>query len=286
MISVPLDKNELQKFFDKDAQEVFTFFIFKAIFSQPELLPGQKTIPMQIPKEHIEQWGVQALGADPIGAGSYPVDLVDKSKGYASDIKMLTFANKTRTGKDSKSMSGETSLAQKFAHEDLDKKFVQGRHDEIINAWIDILNSKFKLVFDNYPTVKDIYYFILIREKDGQIKGDNKGKKFHLCGMKVDKLKFCELEHKKDSKDSKDSVWVNNFINEEYGDIKLYKAKKRMELRLKPWKWIETNKVITFDFGSINQVEKKIKGMSDKEKYDFSIDCFKKIYKQVLNYEE
>ena len=118
MIAVPLDKNELQKFFDNDAEEVITFFIFKAIFSQPDLLPGQESIPIQIPKEHIEQWGVQALGADPIGAGSYPVDLVDELRGYASDIKMLSFSNKTKTGKDSNQMSGETSLAQKFADEE------------------------------------------------------------------------------------------------------------------------------------------------------------------------
>ncbi len=49
MIAVPLDKNELQKFFDYDAQEVIRFYIFKAIFSQPELLPRQKLLPIQIP---------------------------------------------------------------------------------------------------------------------------------------------------------------------------------------------------------------------------------------------
>ena len=283
MIAVPLDKNELQKFFDNDAEEVITFFIFKAIFSQPDLLPGQKSIPIQIPKEHIEQWGVQALGADPIGAGSYPVDLVDESKGYASDIKMLSFSNKTETGKDSNKMSGETSLAQKFADEDLDVKFVQGQYDAIINAWIEILDSKFQLVFNNYPKITDIYYFILIREKDEQTLGDNKGKKFHICGMKVDTSKFCELEH---AKDSKDSVWVNNFIDNEYGDIKVYKAKKRMELRLRPRKWINNNKVITFDFGNFNQAEKELKSMTNEEKYNFSIDSFKKLYKQVLNYEK
>ena len=62
MIITPLLKNELERIFDNNAQEVLRYFIFKAVLSQPELIPGQPKLPIQIPKEHIEQWGVQSLG--------------------------------------------------------------------------------------------------------------------------------------------------------------------------------------------------------------------------------
>ena len=94
MISKPLDKKDLDVFFDSDAIEVFDYFLHKAIFSQPEILEKQDPLPIQIPKEHIEQWGVQALGAKPIGAGSYPIDLIDLDKGYGAGIKMLSWNNK------------------------------------------------------------------------------------------------------------------------------------------------------------------------------------------------
>ena len=244
MISKPLDKKDLDVFFNSDAIEVFNYFLHKAIFSQPEILKGQKALPVQIPKEHIEQWGVQALGAKPIGAGSYPIDLIDLDKGYGADIKMLSWNNKTSTGRDSNSMSGETSLAQKFEDENLDEKFENKKHDEIIKAWVQILNDKFQEVIKTYNEIMDIYYFILIKEKDGEIKNDKKGNKFHICGLKVDHSKFSEFTFKNDSEKA---VWVSNFIDDNLGDVKVYKSKKRMELRIKPLEWIKQKKVITFE---------------------------------------
>lgn len=57
----PLTKEELEKVFDKDASLILQYFIKKSIFSQPEPMTGQKKLPVQIPKEHIEQRIAQAL---------------------------------------------------------------------------------------------------------------------------------------------------------------------------------------------------------------------------------
>ena len=59
MVITPLKKDKLEEFFNKDAQNLLKYFLFKAIFSQPELVNNQSKIPIQVPKEHIEQWLVQ-----------------------------------------------------------------------------------------------------------------------------------------------------------------------------------------------------------------------------------
>ena len=74
LVLTPMSKSELNDFFDDDSLKVIQFFLRKSLISQPEVLPEQKKLPIQIPKEHIEQWIVQALNARPVGSGSYPVD--------------------------------------------------------------------------------------------------------------------------------------------------------------------------------------------------------------------
>tara|TARA_Y100000748_G_scaffold63965_1_gene51669 strand:+ start:1570 stop:1755 length:186 start_codon:yes stop_codon:yes gene_type:complete len=59
MIITPLTKKELENIFNNNAQEVLRYFIFKAVLSQPELIPDQLKLPIQIPKEHIEQGGYE-----------------------------------------------------------------------------------------------------------------------------------------------------------------------------------------------------------------------------------
>ena len=102
MVIAPLKKSKLQEFFNQDAQNLLKYFLFKAIFSQPELVKNQSKIPIQVPKEHIEQWLVQCLGADPVGSGSYPVDIINLNKKYGADAKMLSWNGKKG------SLSGET----------------------------------------------------------------------------------------------------------------------------------------------------------------------------------
>ncbi|MDC3173551.1 hypothetical protein OA966_03195, partial [Alphaproteobacteria bacterium] len=200
MILRPLTLKQISKIFDEQAQSVIQYYLFKAIISQPELVIGQNKLPIQIPKEHIEQWGVQSLGLKSIGAGSYPIDLIAKDKSFGADIKMLSWNSGNK-------MSGETSLGQKFEDSELDMLFDTRQYKKIVNTWKDILNDKFNSVFQRYNQLKKIYYFIFIREF----------KKFHICAMEVNTKNFNKMQH---GRDSATSVWVNNFLKEDYGQIK------------------------------------------------------------------
>lgn len=78
----PLKKEELHKLFDDDAKNIIEYFIKKSVFSQPEKMVWQKDLPIQIPKEHIEQWITQALWIESKWAWSYAIDLLDSKNNW------------------------------------------------------------------------------------------------------------------------------------------------------------------------------------------------------------
>ena len=238
-VLTPLSISELRTFFDDEALEVITYFLKKSIISQPEKLPSQvEDLPIQIPKEHIEQWIVQALGARPLGAGSYPVDVITSD--WGADVKMLS-CKIDNNGNLTNSDSGETSLAQKFGDGNfgddntLDALFAQREYEFIWTKWKEILVSKYKKVEDDHG-ITNIYYFIVLRA----------GNIFHLCGLKVDLSKLDDTTIN-ETRSTNDSIWIQKFLQDDFGHIKIYKAKKRLELRLKPKKWFDSNMVISFN---------------------------------------
>jgi hypothetical protein len=241
----PLSKEQLNGFFDDTAIKVITYFLRKSVLSQPEKLSHQIIdLPIQIPKEHIEQWIVQALGAKPIGAGSYPVDVLTEN--WAADVKMLS-CKIDELGNLTNADSGETSLAQKFGDGNfgdgntLDDLFLRKEYDFIWGKWQEILKNKY-LKVENETGINDIYYFLVLRA----------GNIFYLCGLKVDLINLNQTTVNK-LRSTSDSIWIDGFIEDTFGHVKIYKAKKRFELRLKPKKWVENDLVIPFktDFEAI-----------------------------------
>ena len=232
MILNPLTKAQLEELFDTRSLEVLRFYIKKAMIAQPEILVGQTPLSVQVPKEHIEQWIVQAIGGKPVGAGSYAIDIVHENSGI--DVKMLA-AQSTKNGELDTSDSGETSLAQKFTDSgvDLDIMFKEKKYAEIVDGWKDILYKKLSRVCAEQSLDK-IYYFFILRAEN----------KFHLCATQVDisKIKNLSVLRGTDS-----SVFVDGLIDERFGNGKIYKAKKRLELRLKPKYWYECKYTLDFD---------------------------------------
>ncbi len=271
LVLTPMSRAELSRFFDDDALKVIKFFLKKSIVSQPEKIPSQEDFPIQIPKEHIEQWIVQALGVKPIGAGSYPVDVI--ASNWGADVKMLS-CKLDKNGNLKNADSGETSLAQKFGDGNfgdgntLDDLFAQGRREFIWSKWQDILVEKYKKVESDH-NITDIYYFIVLRADSV----------FHLCGLKVDLSKLGNTIVN-ENRSTKDSIWIKNFIEDDYGHIKVYKAKKRLELRLKPKKWVEDNMVISFDT-NFDQISANIREkIANNELDDYIDDVLVPIIKQ------
>ncbi len=237
-VLTPLTTDELKSFFDKTAITAIEYFLKKACYIQPELLPDQKILPIQIPKEHIEQWFVQALGVRPVGAGSYPIDIVGNN--WGADVKMLS-CKIAIDGKLTNSDSGETSLAQKFSDDNfgenntLDELFNSGQQNTIWDYWKTFLINKYEKAKQELK-INNIYYFILLRA----------GSIFHLCGLSVDLNCLKETIISK-SRSTGNSIWIDNFIENSFGHVKIYKAKKRLELRLKPKHWVQSNQVLTFE---------------------------------------
>lgn len=232
MVLKPLTRSELEDMFDERSLEVLRFYIKKAMIAQPEILVGQSPLGIQVPKEHIEQWIVQAIGGKPVGAGSYAIDIVHGNSGI--DVKMLA-AKSNKNGELATSDSGETSLAQKFTDSgvDLDNMFKERKYDEIVDGWKDILYKKLNRVRAEQSLDK-LYYFFILRAEN----------KFHLCATSVDVNKITDLKMLR-ATDS--SVFIDGLIDERFGNSKIYKAKKRLELRLKPKYWHECNYTLDFD---------------------------------------
>ncbi len=231
----PLKQEELHKLFDDDAKNIIEYFIKKSVFSQPEKMVWQKDLPIQIPKEHIEQWITQALWIESKGAWSYAIDLLDSKNNWWADVKMLS----AKVDKDwnlTNNDSWETSLAQKFKSTWvwLDNLFIEWKYQIIMEEWFWIYKAKLENVIEEH-NLKNIYYFIILRWWD----------KLYLLWMEVflENLWNCSVNN---DRTSKDSVFIDNFIDSDLWNIKIYKAKKRMELRLKPKNWFDKNLTIEF----------------------------------------
>lgn len=233
-VLTPMPKSELLKILDSKAQEVIRYFIKKSLFSQPEPLPEQLARAVQVPKEHIEQWFVQALDVMPIGAGSYPVDIYNEEEGWAADIKMLN-AEVDGIGRLTNKISGEASLGQKFqgAGVDLDMLFKDKQYETIKDSWLSIFRLKISQVEQDLPTIKKIIYLFVLRA----------GSNFYLIGCEVD---VSQLRNVSVGKTTDMSVYLKNFIENRYGNAKIYKSKKRLELRLSSKTWVDDGLAILF----------------------------------------
>ena len=211
----PLEKEELKSFFDDESMAVIKYFIIKSLFAQPEVLPGQASLPVQIPKEHIEQWFTQALNVKPVGAGSYPIDIFNAENHWGADIKMLAVKQDSE-GNITNADSGEASLGQNFrgAGLKLDGLFYDKQYDEIKDLWLKLYVNKFNAVRAKYPVDKFYYFFIL-----------RSGPCFYLTGANVNLDNIDKVEVDLPRCKSGNSVYLSNMISDKLGNAKVYKAK-------------------------------------------------------------
>lgn len=254
MVLTPLTRKELENIFDESSLLTIEFLIKKSLFAQPELLPNQKLLPIQIPKEHIEQWIVQAIGGEAVGAGSYPVDVI-KGKEFGADVKMLSCKVNLETKELLNYVSGETSLAQKFkdAGDNLDNLFANHQYEEILDGFKIIVKEKLEKVKRD-KKVDNIYYFFILRAMNT----------FYLCGLKVN---LEEISNVSVGKVTRDSVFADNYIDSKLGNVKVYKAKKRLELRLIPKKWVDSDLVIKFEMKPVYR-EVSLRGLVENNLLD------------------
>lgn len=223
MVIRVLNKNEIQNIFDEKAMKVMRFSLAKSMLGQPEPIDDNQIIPYQIAKEHIEQWMVQALGVQSVGSGSYPIDIYSPKEEWGADVKMLS-CKLNKEGELVDADSGETSLAQNFkdSGNSLDQQFKEKKYAEAMKSWLEIVDKKLDSIKKDYP-LKKIYYFFFLRA----------GLTFYITVLEVNKSNLTNVVID-DKRISKTSIYTKNFIKPELGNVKLYKSKKRLELRLRP----------------------------------------------------
>ncbi|MBP8017181.1 hypothetical protein KAZ01_04185 [Candidatus Gracilibacteria bacterium] len=259
----PLTLEKLKNIFDKKALEIFEFQLKKSVFAQPEIIPGQENYRLQITKEYLEQWCVQAIQATPIGSGSYPVDIIKDN--WGADVKAMACSLDSE-GNLNDGDTGETSLAQKFQEtgDNLDDLFKNKKYDEIKNGWMEIIRKKNQSVITE-KNLKNIYYFFFLR-------GNNN---YYLCGVEffIDRLNIVKVNSKRTTESS---VFLENYIDENFGYAKIYKAKKRLELRLKAKNLVNSGYCIKIDIPkSLNPIHLRNENL-DEYLEKIVMDFFKK----------
>ena len=254
----PLPKEELSNFFSEYSLKVIQYFMNTSLFAQPEVHKDKESLPIQIPKEHLEQWFVQALQVEAVGAGSYPIDILKKNE-WGADVKMLS-CKLLKDGSLGSSQSGETSLAQKFklSGTNLDEAFKKKEFNAIITGWIDILYQKLNEVKQE-QNIEKIYYFFFLRGTQTES---------YLCAFEVNiDLITNKVMTLKENKRAKESIYLNGLIDDKYGTGKIYKAKKRLELRLKPKSLLEDGFLLTVPTETPYK-EDIYELVQDREKFD------------------
>ncbi len=218
----PLSRQELENIFDEKALNIFSFQLEKSIIGMPEMKSDQEYMALQVPKEYLEQWCVQAINAKAVGAGSFPVDILKDN--WGADVKSMS-CKVNKNGNLAKGVSGETSLAQKFKDTgtSLDSLFEEKKFEEVWLGWKDIVLEKNNKVIEDLK-LENIYYFFFLRGAE----------EFYLCGTK---LNLSCIENVTIGKTTSTSIYLENYISSELGNIKIYKSKKRLELRLNPLEW-------------------------------------------------
>lgn len=255
----PLPKKELNSFFSEHSLKVIQYFMNTSLFAQPEVYKTKESLPIQIPKEHLEQWFVQALQVQAVGAGSYPIDILKTNK-WGADVKMLS-CKVDKNDNLGNGDSGETSLAQKFVGTgiSLDDMFKNKHYQEIINGWTNIWKEKIIKV-KNEKNIEKVYYFFFLR---------GSSKESYICAFEVDSenINTNIISQRDENAQIKQSIFLNGVIDAKYGNAKIYKAKKRLELRLKPKNLLDDNFLIAIPTQTPSK-EDIYELVQDREKFE------------------
>ena len=271
--------DELNEIFDESSKKVFDFLLQRTVISYPEFLPGQNNNALYLEKKQCEQWIVQSLGLKPVGEGSYPIDGIDDKNGY--DVSSLALGQTPKTKK-MNSQTGEKSLGQKFDDENfgedgenLDGLFKSKDYVKIISAWKKILKKKWSETIKDQK-IENLYLINLISYKPED--------KMFIVLLKIN---YEKLDNISEDRRTDKSVWVKNFIDPKIGDAKIYKSKKRLELRLKPAEFLKNKSYLEFKLEntikSLN-LRETFKNKNKKNKYLLKeTKKFKKFFSKLKN---
>ena len=94
------------------------------------------------------------------------------------------------------------------------------------------------------------------------------------------KINHKNLEDVTKEKISDKSVFLKNFIDEKFGNAKIYKSKKRLELRLKPHQFLKNKSFLEFKIESkVNSKNLREIFQNDKKREQYFLNENKKFQK-------
>jgi hypothetical protein len=168
--------------------------------------------PLYIEDEFSEWWIEKASGGYPVGKGNGATDVITSSKEGIDVMCVIMNSNQTN----------EKSLIQNFntAGCDLDSLFKNKEDTSAINLFMDDLKKKLLDVRAKYQLC-ELYILAYISLQNS----------IYVCCFKYNIDLIGNIISSGFTKQGQ-SIMVGNFIDERFGNVKLYKAKKRLELRL------------------------------------------------------
>jgi len=169
-----------------------------------------------IEDEFSEWFTEKATGGRQIGKGHTAMDVETSAKDGIDAFCVIMKADG--------SGSNEKSLIQKFIKSgaDLDTLFKEHRYIDIVGMTMRNYYDKVQDVKHRF-SLRDLYYLGFISTTTNVL----------LVNFKINAESIANVGLKYVT-DSGTSIFLRNFIAERYGNVKLYKSKKRVELRLKP----------------------------------------------------
>jgi len=137
--------------------------------------------------------------------------------------------------------------------------FKQEQYQEIIEGWSSIWKEKLVNVKTD-KNIDNVYFFFFLRGSK---------KESYICAFEVDidNINIATITQRDENSEIKQSVFLNGVIDARYGNSKIYKAKKRLELRLKPKNLLDDGFLITIPT-EIPTKENMYQLVQDKEKFD------------------
>jgi hypothetical protein len=176
-----------------------------------EYYKSTETKNLEIESGFSEWWIEKTSNSKKISSGNCPFDVLTLNKN-AIDVMCLCING---------NMSNEKSIIQNFTNSgnNLDDYFNNKNFDNAIKIFLNEYKKKI-INFKNEQNVNKLYYLSFI----------STSKNVYLSSFIININKLKNVISGGTTKQQK-SILIQNFINNKYGNVKLYKSKKRIELR-------------------------------------------------------
>ena len=175
----------------------------------------EKNRALYFEDEFAEFYLAKSTGGTEIGGGSCAMDVKTKDNEGIDAMCVVMASNE----------SNEKSLMQNFSEsgENLDKLFKDGNDVEAVNLFTSGYSNKL-LAVKQEKGLNDLYILAFVSTLTD----------VYLVCFKINMDNIKNLSSGGFLSKSTVNIIINNFIDTSYGNVKLYKSKKRMELRLSP----------------------------------------------------